>query len=174
MCFDKSLIQLLDSCTDFITVRQATGLDSLRLFLSYANENDLVKQIKRLLQALLAIYINKREEPMIVEKLWDIVALLQDKLPSADIYLDVLISKLDNKYLVTETNGFPGSLTVLAVTTFLYHFISVAMTTTIAENDKAVFNRALVAVDKPYLNQYIVEYKDTIQQIEKIKSLLSS
>jgi hypothetical protein len=165
MCFDKSLIQLLT--TELITVRQATGLDCLRLFLEYSdNENDLLKNIKKLIHYLMVIYISNKGQTVITEKVLDIIHLLATKLPCA-VYLDVLLAKLESKYLVAETNGFPGSMTVLAVMTFLTQFIQVT-------KDKVDSKRALGAIDKPYLNQYIMDNRETIQQIKMIKSLLSS
>lgn len=116
ICFDTSLIYLLS--TDFIAVRQATGLDSLHLFIEYAQADDLVKHIKKIIQHLMVVFVNN-ESDLICDKVYAIVTLLANKLPSADIYLDVLLSKLDSKYLAAERNGMPGTVTVLAVMAFL-------------------------------------------------------
>lgn len=164
ICFDKSLVHLLVGSTDFITVRQVTALDALRLFLEYAQANDLVKNIKKIIHYLMVVYINNQE--VVREKVFDIIGLLSSQLPSANIYLDVLLSRLDQKYLVSETNGFTGSQTVMVVMVFLHRFIS-------DTKDKVSFERVLKAIEKPYLKQFIIDQPETMQLMKDIQSLLA-
>jgi hypothetical protein len=164
ICFDKSLFYLLDASTDFITVKQSTALDSLKLFLEYAQADDIVKHIKKLIHHTMVVYMN-HADPEIREKLYDIIHLLAVKLPSNDIYLDVLLSRLDQKYLATEKNGFPASKTVSAVMVFLNKFITASKT-----ENRTQFNRLLITLEKPYLKQYMTQ--ETIVDIEHITSLI--
>ncbi|CAO3621574.1 unnamed protein product [Mucor hiemalis] len=162
ICFDTSLVYLLS--TDFITVRQVTGLDSLRLFIEYAQTDDLVKHIKKIIGHLTVVFLNN-DNDLIHTKVYDIITLLARELPSHDIYLDVLLSKLDYKYLATERNGFPGTMTVLAVMSFLAKLL---------ENNTtdAQLKRVQIAIEKPYLKEYIVDPK-TLLSFEHVKSIVS-
>lgn len=164
ICFDTSLIYLLS--TDFITVRQATGLDSLHLFIEYAQADDLVKHIKKIIQHLMVVFVNN-ESDLICDKVYAIVTLLASKLPSADIYLDVLLSKLDSKYLAAERNGMPGTVTVLAVMAFLAKLVETDPTMTDAQR-----KRVEVAIEKPYLKEYSVD--GVAAHMERVRSNLSS
>lgn len=154
-------MHLLEGSTDFITVRQVTALDALGLFLEYAHADDLVQNIKKVIHYLMVVYINNADM-LVRDKVLTIIELLALQLPSADIYLDVLLSRLENKYLTLEANG---SITVMVVMAFLSKYISVAAV------DTASFKRIAVAIEKPYLNRYIADHKETIQQYEHIISL---
>jgi hypothetical protein len=144
MCYDKSLLQLLEESTDFIAVKQETGLNALKLFLSYASIDDLVKSTKRLVHYLFVLYANHRNE-----KVFDIMTLLVSQLPSPEIYVEVLLPRLENKNLSVETSGFPGNVTVSVVVVFLEHL---TRSVTLTDPFK---HRILAAIAKPHLNEYL-------------------
>lgn len=165
VCFDKSLLHLLEASTDFITVRQMTALDALRLFLEYAQVNDLVKNIKKIMHYLMVVYINNDQDAAVREKVFEIIVLLASQLPSADICLDVLLSRLEQKYLVTETNGFSAAQTVWVVMVFLNQFI-------VATKHAVSPERVLNSIERPYLKPFIEDRPETLQHMKDIRSLL--
>jgi hypothetical protein len=144
MCYDKSLIQLLEESTDFIAMKQDKGLNALKLFLSYASVDDLVKSTKRLVHYLFVVYANHHNE-----KVFDLMDLLLTQLPSPEIYLEVLLPRLENKYLSAETNGFPGNVTASVVMVFLEHL---TRNVQLADPFK---QRILTTIGKSHLNEYL-------------------
>ena len=159
MCFDKSLVFILDECTELLQIRQMTGMETLRLFLALGQTDDIVKNIKKLIHQFILIYAASTE---VQEKIHQVITLLTEKI-SADIYLDVLLSRLDHKLLMTERNGFPGNLTVSAIVAFLFHWIQVA------NLQPQQWTRVLDKLQKPYLKEYTTE--PTMLSIEKIKEM---
>lgn len=142
-------------------MRQITALDALGLFLEYAHIDDLVKNIKKILHYLMIVYINKSDN-LVRDRLLKIIEQLAIKLPSPDIYLDVLLSRLENKHLTLEGDG---STTVMVILTFLTNFISAA------PKDTASLKRVVVAIDKPYLKEYIVDHKENSQLYKHLKAI---
>lgn len=148
MCYDRSVLYMLQGITDFITVKQETGLDSLKLFLEYASADDLVKSIKKLVHYLFIAYANHTESTT-EDKIYDIMDLILQQLPSPEIYLDALLPRLESKSLAAETNGYPGNVTARVVLAFLKHFVK-----TVSVTD-SIRKRILAFVDRPYLREYI-------------------
>lgn len=142
-----------------------TALDALRLFLEYAQANDLVKNINKIMHYLMVVYINNDQDTAVREKVFEIIVLLASQLPSADIYLDVLLSRLEQKYLVTETNGFSAAQTVCVVMVFLNQFI-------VATKHAVSAERVLNSIERPYLKPFIEDRPETLQHIKDIRSLL--
>lgn len=160
MCYNGSLLQLLEESTDFIAIKQETALKALKLFLSYASIDDLVKSTKRLVHCLFLVYANHDNEMVL-----DIMTLLVTELPSSEIYLEVLLPRLESKYLSAESNGFPGNMTVTVVMVFLEHLTrSVPLTDSIKQ-------RILAAIAKPHLNEYLDN--TSLLQVQSIKNKLS-
>lgn len=155
-------MDLLEGSTDFITVRQITALKALRLFLEYAQPDDLVRNTKKIIHYLMVVYMNKTEA-LVRNKVLSIIELLGLQLPSADIYLDVLLARLDNKNLTLEGNG---SVTVMVIVTFLNTFLSVGL------KDATLFKRVNTALERPYLKPYIADQKETEKELEHIKATM--
>ncbi|KAL9550267.1 hypothetical protein PS6_005649 [Mucor atramentarius] len=152
MCYDHSVVYLLQGITEFITVKQETGLDSLKLFLEYASVDDLVKSMKKLAHYLFIAYAN-HTEPTTEEKIYDILSLILKQLPSPEIYLDATLPRLDSKSLAAETNGYPGTVTARVVLAFLTHFVN---TVTITDS---IRQRILAVINRSYLTEYIKKEK---------------
>ncbi|KAI8075418.1 uncharacterized protein B0P05DRAFT_151970 [Gilbertella persicaria] len=166
MCYDKSVSQLMHSSTNFVKVRQETGLDSLKLFLEYASVDDLVRSIKRLTQCLFQVYATT-EQASIKTRVYDILTLLLAHLPSPEICIEVLTLKLDRKRLAAETEGFPGNLVVTVTMAFLEHTLS---SSTMSESSK---QRVISIMSKPYLTEYLdleatQHYQQVVQAFQKI------
>ncbi|KAI8638796.1 hypothetical protein BD408DRAFT_11120 [Parasitella parasitica] len=152
MCYDHSVLYLLQGITDFIKVRQETGLDSLKLFLGYASADDLVRSMKKLVHYLFIAYAN-HTELSIEDKIHDILGLIITQLPSPEIYLDVLLPRLDIKSLAVEKNGYPGRITVNTVVAFLHHFIETVSVT------ESIQKRIVTTIVKLNSTEYIDKQK---------------
>lgn len=159
ICFDKSLLDLLEKSTDFITVRQETALDALHLFLEYSNPDDIVKNIKKILHYLMVVYVNKSE---VKERVFKVLERLGLVLPSADIALDVLFVRLDKASLTLEGNG---ASTVMVVMVFLNKLVG--------SQDTSSLNRVDQVLKKPYLQAYIKENREALEEYEHIKAKIT-
>ncbi|KAK4519466.1 uncharacterized protein ATC70_009702 [Mucor velutinosus] len=148
MCYDHSVSYMLQGITDFITVKQEIGLDSLKLFLEYASSDDLVKSIKKLVHYLFIAYANHTESTT-EDKIYETLNLILQRLPSPEIYLDALLPRLESKSLAAETNGYSGIITAGVVLAFLKHFVK---TVTVTDS---IRKRILASIDRPYLGEYI-------------------
>lgn len=104
-----------------------------------------------------------KTEALVRNKVLSIIELMGLQLPSADIYLDVLLARLDNKNLTLEGNG---SVTVMVIMTFLNTFLSVG------PKDATLFKRVNTALERPYLKPYIVDQKETEKELEHIKATM--
>jgi hypothetical protein len=162
ICFDKSLVDLVNGTTDFIPLKQNTALDSLFLFLEYAQGDDIVRRLSNIVSPLMIAYTNNTNTDM-REKLFNIVSLLAKKLPSSDIYLDVLMTKLDKRKLTTESDD---ATRVLVTLVFLNKFISNSQLNTLQST------RVSNALEKPYLKDYITNNKEIDAQVTSIRSIL--
>jgi hypothetical protein len=145
-------VYLLHGITDFITVRQETGLDSLKLFLEYASVDDLVRSMKKLANYMFIAYANHTETTT-EDKIYNILGLILTQLPSPEIYLDVLLPRLEIKALASETNGYPGRTTVNVVFAFLQYFIKTVAVT------ESIQKRIITSIDKSYLTEYVEKEK---------------
>lgn len=152
MCYDHCVLYLLHGITDFITVRQETGLDSLKLFLEYASVDDLVRSMKKLVHYMFIAYANHTETTT-EDKIYDVLGLILAQLPSPEIYLDVLLPRLETKALASETNGYPGKTTVQVVLAFLQHFIQTVAVT------ESIQKRITTSIGKSYLTEYVEKEK---------------
>ncbi|CEP07461.1 hypothetical protein [Parasitella parasitica] len=158
MCYDHCVLYLLHGITDFIRVKQETGLDSLKLFLQYVSTDDLVKSMKKLTHYLFIAYAIHTESTT-EDKIYDILSLINAQLPSPEIFLDALLPRLESKSLAAEKNGYPGCITVNVVVAFLHHFIKTIIVT------ESIQKRIIITISKPYLIDYIDKEK-----LEKLKS----
>ncbi|KAI7906992.1 armadillo-type protein [Cokeromyces recurvatus] len=154
MCFEHSLDYLLHSITDFIKIRQETALDSLKLFLEYVALDDLVRRIKKIIHYLFIAYANQMEIST-RDRILGIINLLLTQLPSPELYLDVLLLKLEKSYLAKESNGYPGNITIAVVMDFLEYLCN-KPNMTLSESTQ---QRILNAINKPYLKEYAEEDK---------------
>jgi hypothetical protein len=151
MCYDECLAHLLDGSSDFIVVKQLTGLESLTYFLKYASVDDLVRSIKKLLSHLIKVYVNGYHEQVIKDKVFAIISLLSSQFPTPDLYLDVLLAQLESSYLRFEKNGYPGAVTVMVVVTFLDQFI----VSSLNAPQPAAIERIASVLKKPHLKDYL-------------------
>ncbi|KAI8880561.1 hypothetical protein K501DRAFT_224544 [Backusella circina FSU 941] len=171
MCYEECLTHLLDGSTDFIVVKQLTGLESLMYFLKYSGVDDLVNSIKKLLSHLIKVYVNGYHEQVIKDKIFATISLLSSQLPTPDLYLDVLLPRLESSYLKFEKNGYPGAVTVMVVITFLDQFIVSSLTVL----QPAVMERIAFVLKKTHMKDYLNdldensrEYLDHLNSIVKV------
>lgn len=162
ICFDKSIVHLLEASTDFIMKRQVTALDALGLFLEYAQPDDLVKNLKKIMHYLMIVYSHHQEEEEVKEKVFCIIQLLAHQLPSSDIYLDVSLAKLNHNDLMTEKNGLDANQTVLTVMVFLYQFLLI--------KPDGTSERVLKAIERPGLKQFLGQ--ESIHYMKEIRLLI--
>lgn len=119
------------------------SLKSLQVFLEMSKPDDLVKCIKKLVEYLFIAYANTENQ-----KVLQCLEIIAKNLPSVDIYLEVLLARLDYKYLMNEKNGCQGAVTVAVVLTFLNHLIDRVPLSELSQQ------KILNTIEKPYLLQF--------------------
>lgn len=124
-------------------MRQDVSLKSLQVFLEMSKPDDLVKCIKKLVEYLFIAYANTENQ-----KVLQCLEIIAKNLPSVDIYLEVLLARLDYKYLMNEKNGCQGAVTVAVVLTFLNHLIDRVPLSELSQQ------KILNTIEKPYLLQF--------------------
>lgn len=157
ICYDNSLNDLLEKSTDFVASKQTTSLNALKLFLKYATVDDIIKSIKKLLNHLVFVYnspTNTAQSSVI-----DILTILSNVLQSMDVFLDVLLPKLDSKYLNAETSGFSINVTISTIICFLNHLLKITQT---SAHSNLRIKDALTKIKKYPLDS------DTSQRLNKI------
>lgn len=124
-------------------MRQDVSLKSLQVFLEMSKPDDLVKCIKKLVEYLFIAYANTENQ-----KVLQCLEIIAKNLPSVDIYLEVLLARLDYKYLMNEKNGYQGAVTVAVVLAFLNHLIDRVPLSELSQQ------KILNTIEKPYLLQF--------------------
>lgn len=125
-------------------MRQDISLESLELFLELSGPDDIVRSIKKLVHYLFIAYASTKNE-----KVMTCLGSIIKKLPSADIYAEIVLPRLDYKYLINEKNGFEGSVTVPIILSFLNQLVNCAVLSNLSRQKIAI------TIQKPYLNEYI-------------------
>ncbi|KAI8375074.1 hypothetical protein EDC96DRAFT_344673 [Choanephora cucurbitarum] len=149
MCYDKSVVYLIEQSTSFVQIRQETGLCSLKLLLEYAAVDDLVRSIKKLMQCLFQVFATAENQTDIQERVYAILTLLANRLPSPEILLEALTLKLDKKRLINEADGLPSDMTVRTAILFLER------TLTFINLSESETKRIVSILEKPYLKDHM-------------------
>ncbi|KAG0176053.1 HEAT repeat-containing protein 2 [Apophysomyces sp. BC1034] len=118
-CYDRCLKQLLHDTLDFIVIKQATALQSLIMFLGYASVDDIVKTAKKLLNHIFILHSSC--PPTVRPKLDEVIQVLLSKMP-IDIWLDVLLPRLEASAHVLETAELPASA-ALSTTIYILNIV---------------------------------------------------
>ncbi|KAI8381592.1 uncharacterized protein BYT42DRAFT_310597 [Radiomyces spectabilis] len=118
-CYDKALKELLQESTEFILVKQKKALEVLRLFVEYATVDDIVRSLKKILNRLVMVYANGSSENILSVKIKEIAQTIAQKVPSPEIYIEVLLPRLEKLKLNSELKPEATVSAVVAILDFL-------------------------------------------------------
>ncbi|CEG74291.1 hypothetical protein RMATCC62417_09528 [Rhizopus microsporus] len=79
---------------------------------------------------------------------FEILSIISNRLHAIDIYLDILLPKLDPWYLDEEISSFPAEVVITTVITFLEYLI------TITEVSAHSTDRIKKALQRPHFENY--------------------